>query len=483
MHFITTTDASKPSSITKRFIRSKVMQGKNTGKRPQTKRDTKPAGWMVKSDFKRDPPADFDCFVEAYAAAVPVKIGSELSLVQFAAGIDTPAFRKVVFCKSAFRAICAIGDLMCNKVFDLQARASFPLVSVTGFNRSNVSSWLLPLQTDAAFLHASIHAAEVFMDIILDRQYPVVNQDANKHAWLGIRILRKRLASTAGQGKTNEVTNSTLAAVLVLALSALITADIKAYQLHMQALHEMVRLRGGVAGLRGNKLLVEIFRYDLSGAVLFGTKPVFFNDPKSEPLLPCPDDELFKIRKSSFASSSVQLPAILDANLTSAWSVMQRFTSIVNLATNTKHSIVPQLIYDTMTSVMYRLIRKSFDHRPSDEAVRLGLLFYTHHIFLRWEYLKTPDSNLAATIRTCLQNWDTQAAIDPNLMLWLLMISAVSIFSVHDAPWLKVRLQRQLNMHGITAWKDARAILKSFLWIDLLYDKPGIAVFELLQKD
>jgi hypothetical protein len=91
------------------------MQGKNTGKRPQTKRDAKAVGWVVESNFRRDPPADFDCFVEAYDAAVPLKIGSELSLVQFAAGIDTPAFRKVVFCKSAFRTIRQIADLMWNK--------------------------------------------------------------------------------------------------------------------------------------------------------------------------------------------------------------------------------------------------------------------------------------------------------------------------------------------------------------------------------
>jgi hypothetical protein len=115
MHFITTTDASKPSFATQRFIRSKVMQGKNTGKRPKLKQHLKSTGWVIDSDFKRDPPADLDCFVEAYEAAIPAKVGSELSLVQFAAEIDSPAFRKVVFCKLSLRTVRASREITSNK--------------------------------------------------------------------------------------------------------------------------------------------------------------------------------------------------------------------------------------------------------------------------------------------------------------------------------------------------------------------------------
>jgi hypothetical protein len=334
------------------------------------------------------------------------------------------------------------------------------------------------LQSDAAFLHASIHAAEVFMDTILDRQYPVANQNANKHAWLGIRILRKRLASTAGQGEVNEITNSTLAAVLVLALSGLITADIKAFQLHMQALHDMVTSRGGIAGLRGNKLLVEIFRYDLSGAILFGTEPVFFSDPKSEPLLPYPDEELLAIRKSSLSAASDMFPCNINDGLAEAWSIMQRFSAIANLAVQIKESILPQLIYDTMASVMYRLLRTTFDRGSINETIRLGLLAFTHHIFLRWEYLKTPNNHLAAVLRYNLQCGRMDEAAPPKLRLWLLMVSAVSLYSINDESWLRAQLKQYMVLCGATTWVKTREALKSLMWIDLLHEKAGATAFD-----
>lgn len=136
------------------------------------------------------------------------------------------------------------------------ARASFPLVMVTGFGENDVS-WFYPLKFDAAYLHITVFAAEVFMDRVLGRQYLTTNQDATVHFLKGVQILRRRLSL---QDDNAKLSDSTIAVVLTLALSAIFMGDYETFRHHMLGLHKMINLRGGIAALRGNKLLTEMFR-------------------------------------------------------------------------------------------------------------------------------------------------------------------------------------------------------------------------------
>lgn len=138
----------------------------------------------------------------------------------------------------------------------MAARASFPLVAVTGFGEQDVS-WFTPLKFDAAYLHVTMFAAEVFMDRVLGRQYLNTNQDATVHFLKGVQILRKRLSL---RDDNTKLSDSTIAVVLTLALSALFVGDCETFSQHMAGLHEIINLRGGIAALRGNKLLTEMFR-------------------------------------------------------------------------------------------------------------------------------------------------------------------------------------------------------------------------------
>src|ERR1700761_6989466 len=136
-------------------------------------------------------------------------------------------------------------------VFDMVARALFPLVTVTGFSPRN-RAWFEPLKFDAAYLHVTVFAAEVFMDKVSGRRHPTTNQDATAHFLKGVQILRHRLA----RGDENtRFSDSTIAVVLTLALSAFFMGQDETFKHHMVGLRKMVSLRGGVAAFRGNKLL------------------------------------------------------------------------------------------------------------------------------------------------------------------------------------------------------------------------------------
>ncbi|KAH0845001.1 hypothetical protein FOPE_09553 [Fonsecaea pedrosoi] len=462
MHFIVSTNVKKADAATQRLIRSQVMMGKNRGKslRAKQRRST---SWAVVVDSKRDPPEPVDTFIDAYHSAkssIPGRVGSELSSITLAAELDTAAFADI------------------GRFFDMIARALFPLVSVTGFSHRDMA-WFVPLRFDPAYLHVTVFAAEAFMDRILGRQYPTTNRDATVHFLKGISILRKRLSLEDESGK---ISNSTIAVVLILAISAFFMGEVESFKHHMVGLRKMVDLRGGIAAFRGNKLLTEIFRCDIGMAMQSGSEPVFFKDLVSEPLVPFPDQEMLSIRNStgkpgSLRNSERSLPK-LDERLNEVWTVTERFCSIVNLAVETQLMLSPQLLYDTIASVMYRLLHMSFDSGSVDEAVRLSLLGLTHHMFLKWQYLRLPYLHFPALFKKCLLDPELMSAASPQIMIWFLMVGAVTAFTTSDHSWLKECLRQHIDRCQVTSWTDMRTVLKSFMWIGLLHDKPGKEVFD-----
>ncbi|KIW61931.1 hypothetical protein, variant [Exophiala xenobiotica] len=360
----------------------------------------------------------------------------------------------------------------------MAARALFPLVMVTGFSNKDME-WLDPLKFDAAYLHVTVFAAEVFMDRVLGRRYPNANQDATVHFLKGVHILRKRLLRGVENTKPS---NPTIAVVLTLAVSALFMGEDETFKHHMMGLRRMVNLRGGIAAFQGNKLLTEIFRCDIGMAMQNGSEPIFFNDPLSEPFVSYPARELLTIRNGHGITDSQRHSETLlhkmDENLVEAWRVMQRFCSIVNLAVETQQMLSPGLLYDTMASVMYRLLHMSFDQGSVDEAVRLGLLGLTYHIFLQWQYLRLPYVYFPWVYKDCLLHSKLVDGASSQIMLWLLMVGAVSAFTTSDHPWLMVCLRKHMDKCQVKSWNRMREVLKSFMWVGLLHDKPGKEVFD-----
>jgi hypothetical protein len=217
-------------------------------------------------------------------------------------------------------------------------------------------------------------------------------------------------------------------------------------------------------------------------AMQTGSDPIFFKDPFSEPIVPFPDQELLSVRNGSFITDfqhrTESLLSGVDESLLEAWRVMKRFCSIVNLAVETQGMLPRGLLHDTMTSVMYRLLHLSFDRSSFNEAVRLSLLGLTHHIFLQWQYLGLPYVCFPSVYQKCLLDPQLADQTSSQIMLWFLMVGAVSAFTTTDHPWLKNCLREHIDLCQVKSWNEMRGILKSFMWIGLLHDKPGKDIFD-----
>lgn len=214
-----------------------------------------------------------------------------------------------------------------------------------------------------------------------------------------------------------------------------------------------------------------------------GSKPLFFNQSSSpEPFLPYPEQTLFFESITTDTSyDSENFLRHIDVELAEAWRVMREFCLLINFASESNHRIATETFLDTMASVIYRLLDMThFKLGSTDEAIRLGLLAFSSSVFLQWKQLGMSYDHLAATYRNCLAELRC-SNIPPQLLLWLLMVGAVSILGEADDMWLKPWLRVTIDLCKVESWTGMQDLLKSFMWIGLVLDKPGKEVYDSIE--
>lgn len=167
----------------------------------------------------------------------------------------------------------------------------------------------------------------------------------------------------------------------------------------------------------------------------------------------------------------------LDVELCRAWRVMSDFCSVINFAVDSSQRISTETFLDTMASVLYRLLKMRFEAGSNNEAIRLGLLAFSSSIFLQWGGLGLSYTHFTAEFRSCVTG-PLSSHISLQLLIWLLMVGAVSVLDASDDVWLKPRLRVNLGLCEIDTWSKMQNLMQSFMWIGLVYDRPGKVLFD-----
>jgi len=156
---------------------------------------------------------------------------------------------------------------------------------------------------------------------------------------------------------------------------------------------------------------------------------------------------------------------------------MSEFCLVINFAVDSGQRISTESFLDTMASVVYPLLDMCFEGSSSDEAIRLGLLALSCSVFLQWKQLGMSYPHFTSVFRGCLTRL-TYSHISSQLLLWLLMVGAVSVCEATDDGWLKPLLLVNIGLCEIDSWSKMQDLLKSFIWIGLVHDKPGKGIFD-----
>lgn len=214
--------------------------------------------------------------------------------------------------------------------------------------------------------------------------------------------------------------------------------------------------------------------------MLGGTDSLFFCHP-SESVPEYPQQLLPRNDETTHLHQQMaELFREVDQDLATAWQVMRKFCLQVNIGTDTQRFMHPDLIYDTMTAVMYRLLRMSFTANSLDEAIWHGLLAYSFHVFLQWQDIRPPYEHIRTTYKHVVGGIKPKDSNTSRFILWLLMVGAVSIFEISEEEWLKESLYQYVDMCGVKGWRQMNENLKKFLWIPLLDEQAGKKVCDAL---
>ncbi|TRX96344.1 hypothetical protein FHL15_002616 [Xylaria flabelliformis] len=439
-------NAGKADPTTRSFIRSHVMRGKNKKSRG-TKQGIRLTSGRHRENRNRARPVDPQGFIDMYIP-LPTSIGSDTSLVDL--DIDPTVLLNLI------------------RVSEISGNLMFPLMTVVGFQPEK-DNWLDLLRDDPAGLHITAFAMEELVTKVIRRETRSVNVVAMQHFQKGVKILRERLL---GDEAGIKISDSTMGVVLKLAGAAHFHGDYQSSKHHMDGLRRIADLRGGLDAFKGTRLRQEMLRCDLMITLLNGSPPTFFRQP-SEPIPAYPEALLRSPDELTGSLDNIELVQNVDHDLVTAWRVMRKFCLLVNVGTQTKQFIRPETICDTMAAVTYRLLETHFAIGSIDNILKHGLLVFTYHIFLQWSDLKLPYPHFPTAYRVRIENFMSHHDASPQLMLWLLMIGAISIFDAVEDSWLRREIQQYVEKCGVRTWKDMRDVLKSFMWIGLLDDRAG----------
>lgn len=230
-----------------------------------------------------------------------------------------------------------------------------------------------------------------------------------------------------------------------------------------------------------NATMLTVHRCDLGIVLHCGSDPLFFNNHTHKTIFwPYPDlTALLKLARSATSTSPQQLNTLTGNTgdeLSDAWNALSEFCWVTNYAIKSSQYISMDTYLDSMASIMYRLLNMRFESGSSNDAFRLGLLAFSCSVFLQWKTIGLTYTHLASEFRGCLIRL-VSPDMPTQLLLWLVMVGAVSVFDVADYAWLEPLLLSKLSDCQITSWERLQQLLNSIMWIGLVHDTAARRMF------
>lgn len=232
---------------------------------------------------------------------------------------------------------------------------------------------------------------------------------------------------------------------------------------------------------------------DLYGAIDNGTTPILFTYDN----IPWPLCSHSSDTDPTLHPTQRSITSKLHPDLAAIWTAMFQFSTLINAASyNAGPSITEEYFLQSMTAILYRLLLRKYPRGSLNEAIRLSLLAFASPVFLHWNRVELAAEYFTFAYRDTLAELDLEAnKVEPNELVWLLMVAAVSMSHESHSiawltPWLKESLaackvkrwlspwlRESLGTCGIATWEDVKGMLDEVLWIDILFDRLGKNVF------
>lgn len=166
-----------------------------------------------------------------------------------------------------------------------------------------------------------------------------------------------------------------------------------------------------------------------------------------------------------------------DPRLLNVWSDLRAFSAAANVATETEVKMPRGMFMQFTSSTPPRLTNLDFDPESISELLRLCMLAFFKGVVTPIEGLGKHLVFLSSRFKTALRAQQFAGSDMDKLLLWSLFVAALGVFEDFDRDWIRVMMVQRASSLNLQDWDETRNILKTFLWIDFVYDEPGRQLF------
>ncbi|KAM7201211.1 hypothetical protein V8F20_004957 [Naviculisporaceae sp. PSN 640] len=472
---INTPTATKTDPNVRRFIRSHVMRGKNKKNPDGSKASAATVGSST--------PSLSGTRQVVYSQWMPKPMGNGVSFVRFAEALPQSKVNLLITAINYWR------------------EHMYPLSMCVSFQ--DCEKWIEYLSSDKAYVNSILFAAKCSAEAMENRG---PGRESTVYLSKTLKFLQNNL-----NDKTMATTDTSIAVVVVLILTACGMGDIDEVGHHLGGMKHMIKLRGGVAQLAHTQMVqMKACRVDLSYALDRGEDPTLFTPEEIEWSANC---------ITGLARGAAIIPAVCGAlpsdvlpdpnfigRIQSIFDDLHEFANTCNLALRTGNKVSSSRFRDVLISTQYRLSRLEAQHAqglksgtvtesPLEiDVLRVGMLVFGTVTFLHAEAVCFRYYHVAAKVRACLDSMSSELPARSSLQklhlfLWFLFVVHFSTFvnprnedlvvGVVSDIFIAVGIKISTSAHSWDESKDDPPllyiwdILKDHLWVDWVHRSSG----------
>ena len=225
---------------------------------------------------------------------------------------------------------------------------------------------------------------------------------------------------------------------------------------------------------QSRKLVIETIRTEFCMCYENGQPPVLFTYDEIPWSLMEPSQDFFR------KGTPFGLAERIDPTLAAVYSAMCCFCEMVNIAAvNQAARLSEDTFLHAMGSILYRLLYLRYERGSLDETIRLSLLAFSAPVFLDWKTVYWINGHFITSWRQCLTDMLANfTCFTPQDSIWILMIGALTMSHDQDFRTQIMDCLQFLTVSShMSTWEDLELLLKSYVWIDVLFDEPGKGIF------
>ncbi|KAH8901081.1 hypothetical protein GQ53DRAFT_835039 [Thozetella sp. PMI_491] len=338
--------------------------------------------------------------------------------------------------------------------------------------------WFQSMMTQKSFFHLLLVMTATFLEVYGGEKRLIMMLNMSSHFSKAVQLLNKEISSSPVPKQ------STIAAVVSLTIRANLTGIVEESKIHLNGLIRMVSMTpGGITGMRASNptLLQKVCRTDIEVALREGTATRLGLTATMTKAV----DEASSFLRSGLCQSSALARSLAQAS-PSVRHIAHDVLSLCHRGNQQGEKFKIFEFQDIIISIFQRLLdfaplQGPPPPNPADEAFQLGLLaFMTTIIHERLSQRSLYSSILARRLSMHLNDASSLKSKDygKQFRLWLFFMYNFLVLEIWDGRWLVPQIQALTADLGLKTWKEAKAILKDFPWVERMHEASGKKLWE-----